>query len=236
MNYSSIKLDKKHQPINPSLCIHTQIDYDYYMAVLNYLYQQVDMGFKPKYLVSLHYQNPAEYCKPIRETNKPLGFGEGGAIIVDNKYEKAIRCLSNFGIGYSENKYFLKDGSNYKMSDISAAYILQYLSNFDEIIIQHKKIYLYMEEKLQNIEGINLYKNFSSETPFLSCFCLLFDNYNDKIRKRLLDNNIFCRKYYNPLKNTPTTMKIYNRILCVPCTKDMSESDIDKIIDLIVFV
>ena len=76
MNYSSIKLDKKHQPINPSLCIHTQIDYDYYIAVLNYLYQQVDMGFKPKYLVSLHYQNPAEYCKPIRETNKPLGFGD----------------------------------------------------------------------------------------------------------------------------------------------------------------
>ena len=76
MNYSSIKLDKKHQPINPSLCIHTQIDYDYYIAVLNYLYQQLDMGFKPKYLASLHYQNPAEYCKPIRETNKPLGFGD----------------------------------------------------------------------------------------------------------------------------------------------------------------
>ena len=39
MDYFSIKLDKNHQPINPKLCINTQIDYDYYMAVLNYLYQ-----------------------------------------------------------------------------------------------------------------------------------------------------------------------------------------------------
>ena len=29
---------------------------------------------------------------------KPFGFGEGGAIIVDKKYEKSIRCLNNFGI------------------------------------------------------------------------------------------------------------------------------------------
>ena len=64
----------------------------------------------------------------------------------------------------------------------------------------------------------------------------MFDNYDDKIRLRLLDNDIFCRKYYNPLKNTPKTIEIYNKILCIPCTKDMTENDIDKIINLIVFV
>lgn len=164
---------------------------------------------------------------------KPLGFGEGGAIIVDKCYEKSIRCILNFGINNGES-YFLREASNYKMSDISAAFIIQYLSNFDEIINQHKKIYLYMEEKFKNIKGINLYPNFSSDTPFLSCFCLLFDNYNDGIRLKFLDNGIFCRKYYNPLKNTPITMEIYDKILCIPCTKDMTESDIDKIINLII--
>ena len=68
MDYPQIKLDKKHQPINPSLCINNQLDYDYYIALLNYLYNQYDMGFTPKHLVSLHNQNPAEYCKLIRET------------------------------------------------------------------------------------------------------------------------------------------------------------------------
>ena len=74
MDYPQIKLDKKHQPINPSLCINNQLDYDYYIALLNYLYNQCDMGFTPRYLVSLHHQNPAEYCKPIRETINPYGL------------------------------------------------------------------------------------------------------------------------------------------------------------------
>ena len=64
---------------------------------------------------------------------KPLGFGEGGAIIVDKKYEKNIRCLINFGIDLTE-KYWVKEGNNYKMSDISAVYILQYLDNFNLIL------------------------------------------------------------------------------------------------------
>ena len=163
---------------------------------------------------------------------KPLGFGEGGAIIVDKKYEESIRCIMNFGINNGKS-YFLRVGNNYKISDISAAYILQYLDNFDKIVKKHIKLYNYMKKKLKNIEGIELYPNFSSETPFLSCFCLLFDNYDDKIRLRLLDNNIFCRKYYNPLNKTATTMEIFKKILCVPCTKDMTEKDIDKIINLI---
>ena len=166
---------------------------------------------------------------------KPLGFGEGGAIIVDKCYEESIRCIMNFGINNGKD-YFLREANNYKMSDISAAYILQYLDNFDNIIKIHKKLYTYMISKLNKIKDIKLYPNFSSETPFLSCFCLLFDNYDDKIRLRLLDNDIFCRKYYNPLKNTPKTIEIYNKILCIPCTKDMTENDIDKIINLIVFV
>jgi hypothetical protein len=76
MDYPFIKLDRNHHPINPNLIINSQVDYDYYIAVLNYLYNQINLGFKPKYLVSLHYQNPAEYCRPIRETNKTLGFGD----------------------------------------------------------------------------------------------------------------------------------------------------------------
>lgn len=164
---------------------------------------------------------------------KPLGFGEGGAIIVDKKYEPSIRSIMNFGINLISDTYYLRSGSNYKMSDIASAYILQYLDKFDEIVQTYKKLYVYMVKKLENIKNINLYPNFSSETPFLSCFCLLFDNYNDNIRLKLKENNIFCRKYYNPLKNTPKTVEFFDKILCVPCTKDMTENDIDKIINFI---
>ena len=72
----SIKLNRHHKPIHEDMCINTQSDYDYYIAVLNYLYNQVDIGFKPFWFISLHYQHPVEHAKPFKETDKPLGFGD----------------------------------------------------------------------------------------------------------------------------------------------------------------
>lgn len=76
MIFPSIKLHKQHRPIHPDLEIKSQKDYDHYIALLNYLHNQVAKGFKPKYLISLHYNNPSEHLKAIRETNRPLGFGD----------------------------------------------------------------------------------------------------------------------------------------------------------------
>lgn len=167
---------------------------------------------------------------------KPLGFGEGGAIIVNAKYENIIRKLINFGIDLHEDKYYSVDGNNSKMSDISAAFILQYFyDNFDKIISIHKKLYDYFIIKTQNL-NITMYPSFHDENKNLvSCFCVLFNSYDEsiKVEKKLLENNIFCRKYYNPLKKTVNTMYIYDRILCVPCHKDMTFENIDKIVDII---
>ena len=66
-----------------------------------------------------------------------------------------------------------------------------------------------------------------------SCFCLLFDNYDDNIRLKLLENNIFCRKYYHPLKNTQNAVDIYQKILCLPCNVDIAKKDIDHFIQLL---
>lgn len=165
---------------------------------------------------------------------KPLGFGEGGAIIVDKKYEKNIRSLNNFGIGLTEN-YWVREGNNNKMSDISAIYIIQYLDNFDKIIKKHKMLYKYFKEQIEKHKlKIKLFPSFHDDDNIMaSCFCLLFDGYNDNIRLKILDNDIFCRKYYHPLKETKNTVDIYNKILCLPCNVDMTKKDINNIINLI---
>lgn len=74
MNYQSIRLSKDHKPIHSSICINKQIDYDYYMATLSYLYRQVELGFTPKYLVSLHYQHPVEHCQPVKLISRKYGY------------------------------------------------------------------------------------------------------------------------------------------------------------------
>lgn len=165
---------------------------------------------------------------------KPLGFGEGGAIIVDKKYEKNIRCLNNFGINLTDN-YWEREGNNHKMSEIAAVYILQYLDNFDNIVQKHQMLYNYLKSKIFELNlPLQLFRSFHDEGKIMaSCFCLLFDNYHDNIEKKILDNNIFCRKYYHPLLETKNTMEIYKKILCIPCTVDMNTKDIDFIISLI---
>lgn len=164
---------------------------------------------------------------------KPFGFGEGGAIIVDKKYEHSIRCLNNFGIGLTDN-YWVIEGNNNKMSDISAVYILQFLmSNMETIIEKHVKLYNYFNEKVtqQNNRNFKLFPSFHTADDVIvpSCFSLLFENYDDTIRLRLLENNIFCRKYYHPLNDANNANLLFEKILCISCTTEMTLGDIDKI-------
>ena len=76
MSYPSIKLHRKHIPLHPKLNIRTQKDYDYYIEVLLYLHNQLILGVEPVFMVSMHYQHPVEHTKPLKETDKPLGFGD----------------------------------------------------------------------------------------------------------------------------------------------------------------
>ena len=159
---------------------------------------------------------------------KPLGFGEGGAIIVDKKYENNIRCLNNFGIGLTDT-YWDREGNNHKMSDISAAYILQYLDQFATIQRKHQELYCYFKAIIAKLRlPVKLFPSFhDGERIMPSCFCLLFDKYDDNVRLNMLENDVFCRKYYHPLSQTPVAVDTFNRILCLPCTVDMTEEDID---------
>ena len=172
---------------------------------------------------------------------KPFGFGEGGAIIVDKKYENAIRCLNNFGIGLTEHEYWVKEGNNNKMSDISAVYILQFLmNNFDKIVSHHDDMYRYVKEKIKKTreEGNEfkwkLFPSFHEDNIIVpSCLCILFDNYDDNIRLKLLENNIYCRKYYYPLKNTKIACEIFDSILCITFTTEMTKDNIYEIFEIV---
>lgn len=176
-------------------------------------------------------------CTVSFHHTKPFGFGEGGLIIVDEKYEKHVRCLINFGMNLT-NKYYLSDGNNHKMSDISAAYIIQYLDNFDNIVQSHYALYRYFISQI-NILALpfKLYPSFHDNIITPACFPIIFTQYSihqiENIQAKLLENSIFCKKYYHPLINTLNATYIYDHILCIPCTIDMKSTDIDMIITVI---
>ena len=162
---------------------------------------------------------------------KPIGFGEGGAIIIDSKYERSLRNIINFGIDNTSpiGKWHRK-GGNYKMSDLQAAYIVQYLERFDELIKRSNTLYSYFLEKIRDNREITLFPNYSDNIPYVSCITIFVKDSISTL-KRLLDNGIYCRKYYNPLENTPIAIDMYNRIVCISFTVDMTQKDIDMIVE-----
>ena len=164
---------------------------------------------------------------------KPIGFGEGGCIIIDSKYERALRSIMNFGIDTtSANGKWHRKGGNYKMSDLQAVYILQYLDRFDSIVDTTTNLVRYFLQQIARYPHITVFPNFSDGVPFVSCISILTENSKERI-DRLLEHNIYCRKYYNPLLPTPVATELYNNIICISCTIDMTRDDIDTIVRLL---
>jgi dTDP-4-amino-4,6-dideoxygalactose transaminase len=166
---------------------------------------------------------------------KPLGFGEGGAVIIDKKYELFLRRILNFGIdNLSPNPKWHCFGSNYKMSDIAATYCLQYLqNNFSKIISSHIFYYDFFWDLVEkNNIPIQKYPNFSDSTPFVSCI-IFFSNKSSEIIKKALDAKIVSRKYYNPLQFLPISNQFYQNIVCLPCHLDLTKADIFQYIQII---
>lgn len=161
---------------------------------------------------------------------KPFGFGEGGCIIVDRLYEKNIRIGLNFGLDNSlgEKSQYSNQASNYRMCDLNAAFILSYLqNNYNKIINRHSEIYEIYKNNLP--KRFKFFPNHSEKNPVCSSICLLFDKpFNlDKI-------SFLARKYYKPLDlSSPVSLDFYQRILCIPCNIDLTDKQIYEIISVL---
>ena len=73
-SYPHIRLNRNHIPLHPSLRLYKQEDYETHLSLFRYLLNQLDLGFDPKYMITLHLCHPSELSWEKRETNNPLGF------------------------------------------------------------------------------------------------------------------------------------------------------------------
>jgi dTDP-4-amino-4,6-dideoxygalactose transaminase len=141
---------------------------------------------------------------------KPWGMGEGGCLIVEEQHENVVRKIINFG-SMLDNTHSVS--FNGKMSDVSAAFIIDRLTNISDIEKTYKEQYariknLALQQGL-NLLGENL--GIPAHIPILS---------NQPIYK--LENDIVkLQKYYRPLKETAHAKNIYAKIINFPCHKDL---------------
>ncbi len=155
---------------------------------------------------------------------KYLGFGEGGFIVMDEKDYDLCTSLTNFGF-HKEN--LSKISSNFKMSDISASFILQHIEKFEVnkyIRIQNKFI-----EELNNINGVDIF-NYSDGVVYgnLPLF------FNKKISTEyFIKKGIESNKYYQPIENHKNSIEIFDRIINLPLHTSLTDEEIKYIINII---
>jgi len=150
---------------------------------------------------------------------KPLGFGEGGLAIVNKELEEQVRIACNFGF---VDRRFNERGSNFKMSDIAAAAVLQYWDSFEMDDLMNKTLDSYYNTLFhlnQNHLG-DLFPNYSDENKFLpSCLPYIYEK---PTTLEEIDNSE-AKKYYVPLRGLSISTGIYNRIICHPIMENEIE-------------
>jgi len=150
---------------------------------------------------------------------KHIGFGEGGLAIVENHLEEAVRVACNFGL---VKKQFNERGSNFKMSEIAAAAILQYWDSFDIDELQEKLLNNYYNKLFdlnKKYEGV-VHANFSDDDKFLPV-CVPFIFNKPTLAEEHPEED--CKKYYHPLRGLPVSKQIYDRIVCFPITEGLND-------------
>ena len=147
---------------------------------------------------------------------KPWGFGEGGCAIVHRKDEDLARSLINFGVGYES--LAAPYGFNGKMSDVSAAYILDRIEQANEWAPRSAQQVTRVEQLVAKAD-LPLKPLTPCDTPPAGLAQAVFVA-QDPIGDEQLNNpHVVLRKYYRPMtKPWPkSATDLYNHILNVPC-------------------
>ncbi len=152
---------------------------------------------------------------------KFLGFGEGGFIVIDAEIKDYISGITNFG--FIGNHAYKPDSFNFKMSDVSACFILQHIESYD------LKLHLEVQNKILNclnsIDGFFVFKGHESDIVYGS-MPVIFNEEIDLSGFRRL--GIEANKYYMPLDiHCINAMNIYKRIINLPIYQSISEYQIE---------
>lgn len=175
---------------------------------------------------------------------------EGGAVTFkDEKLGKELYKLKNFGIESEE----IVDGvgSNAKMNEFQAAMGICNLRHVKDEISKRKTVVERYREHLTGVDGIKIMQEKKEVESNYAYFPVTFDEKvfgatRNEVHAKLIENNIFSRKYFYPITNTfdcyhgkfdvnktPIALHISKRVLSLPLYSDLDMKDVDRICDII---
>ena len=178
---------------------------------------------------------------------------EGGALVMhDERTKKRIDYLKNFG--FSGETEVVAPGINSKMDEVRAAYGLLNLKQVDEAIEKRHQVAVKYRNVLRNVHGIRFFDDMPGVRHNYSYFPIFInaEEYGvtrDELYFKMKDAQVLGRRYFFPListfstyrglpsadpANLPVATKIANEVICLPMHHELSNEDIERVLELVV--
>lgn len=178
---------------------------------------------------------------------------EGGALVMhDEKTKKRIDYLKNFG--FAGETEVVAPGINSKVDEVRAAYGLLNLKQVDAAITARQKVAQIYRKELRNVPGVRFFEDMSGVRHNYSYFPIFinakqFGMTRDELYFKMKEQNVLGRRYFYPLisefstyrglpsampENLPVASRIANEVICLPMHHELSEEDLERIINLII--
>lgn len=168
--------------------------------------------------------------------------GEGGMVITNNsELLKKMRHIRNHG--FDETNGFASIGTNAKNSELHAALGIVNLKYVPKILAKRKKLTEIYENRLQDQVMFQEWNQKASRNyGYLPVVFEVEEQLLD-VKSLLEDHQIFTRRYFYPSLasslpymtpvDLPITKDISKRCLCLPLYFDLSESEVNRICDVV---
>ena len=185
---------------------------------------------------------------------KSITSGEGGIIVTNNhKISKNIELYRNHGLIRKKNKYWeydiIKNGFNYRLSDINCALALSQLNKIDFFLKKRQEIYKTYKNKLEKYNSVIKIPKYSNNIKasfhlfFLNIAFANLQNKKEHLIKYFIKNKILVQQHYIPIykfkiykkKNNlfPGSDKFFKNSISIPIFVNMKKREQGKIIKVL---
>jgi perosamine synthetase len=183
---------------------------------------------------------------------KTLTTGEGGMFVTnDTALYNLVLTLSNHGRARGQSKQFWPEmvGFKYKMSNIQAAIGCAQIERIAELTRRKREIFSYYHHHLANVSGLSLNPEPENTVNGAWMPTVVFDANTGVTREDLqaafAKENIDARVFFHPLsslpmfspaENTPLASTLCARAINLPSFHDITASDQNRVISVIVSI
>jgi dTDP-4-amino-4,6-dideoxygalactose transaminase len=176
---------------------------------------------------------------------------EGGLLVFKESWLKSVfDYLKNFG--FKNEVEVVMPGTNAKMNEMQALMGSLVLKHFEEVIDNRREIAEVYRSRLKEVPGICLPQAVPRDVRFNYAYMPIeidemeFGMSRDAVYKKLLELNVFTRRYFYPLVcdyacyrsvtiSDPLTVarRVANQILTLPIYDGLDLSDVEIICDML---